>query len=156
MSDVSKNIKRFRKKNNLTQEELAGRLNVTRQTVSSWEMSKSYPDLDMILRLAQVLDTDTNNLLYPAEAEAKKRQYRPVAYKAVLVTFLLLFLAMTVVGGFWGLLIKPLVGGGVSESYLYPIYGGIMILGALVVGCTCVILDEIRNGTLPEETDEIK
>lgn len=42
MSDVSKNIRRFRKQNHLTQEELAARLNVTRQTVSNWEMSVSH------------------------------------------------------------------------------------------------------------------
>ena len=155
MSDISKNIKGFRKKKGLTQEELAGKLNVTRQTVSSWEMSKSYPDLDMVVRLAQVLDTDPNCLLYPS-AERKKRQYRPVACKGILAAFLGMFLAMTVFGGFFGMLIQPIVGSGVSQSYLYPIYGGIMILGALAVGCTCVILDEIRNGTPPEDSGEIK
>lgn len=41
MSDVSKNIRRFRKRNQMTQEELAAALHVTRQTVSNWEMSVS-------------------------------------------------------------------------------------------------------------------
>lgn len=145
MSDVSKNIRRFRQRNRLTQEELAAKLNVTRQTVSNWELSRSYPDLEMVVRLAEVLNTDPNALLYPPQAKPGRLARRPVAYTSVFITLLLFFLMMTVFGGVFAVLLKPLVGGGVEQSYLYPIYGGIMVLGALVVGCTCVILDELRN-----------
>lgn len=65
MSDVSKNIRRFRKRNQMTQEELAAALHVSRQTVSNWEMSRAYPDLDMVVHLAETLHTDPNALLYP-------------------------------------------------------------------------------------------
>lgn len=145
MSDVSKNIRRFRKQNQLTQEELAAALNVTRQTVSNWEMSRSYPDLDMVVRLAETLHTDPNALLYPPQTKPVRLPGRPVAYKSIFITLLLFFLAMTVFGGWFGMIFKPLIGGGVQESYLYPLYGGIMLLAALVVGCTCVILEELRN-----------
>ena len=145
MSDVSKNIRRFRQKNHLTQEELAASLHVTRQTVSNWEMSRSYPDLDMVVQLAEVLGTDPNALLYPHQEKSGRRADRPVAYTAIFVTLLLFFLVMTVFGGVFGMLLQPLIGGGAEQSYLYPLYGGIMLLAALVVGCTCVILDELRN-----------
>lgn len=46
-------------------------------------------------------------------------------------------------GGLWTLL-SHLIGGGASETYLYPIYGGIILLAGLIVGCTSVILDEIK------------
>lgn len=145
MSDVSKNIRRFRKRNQMTQEELAAALHVSRQTVSNWEMSRSYPDLDMVVHLAETLHTDPNALLYPPQGKPGKLPGRPVAYKSIVITLLLFFLAMTVFGGAFGVLLKPLIGGEVQESYLYPIYGGIMLLAALMVGCTCVILEELRN-----------
>lgn len=145
MSDVSKNIRRFRKQSRMTQEELAAALHVTRQTVSNWEMSRSYPDLDMVVRLAETLHTDPNALLYPPQTRPVRLPGRPVAYKSIFITLLLFFLAMTVFGGWFGMIFKPLIGGGVQESFLYPIYGGIMLLAALMVGCTCVILEELRN-----------
>ena len=40
-------------------------------------------------------------------------------------------------GGAISMAIKAMVGGGVSESYIYPIYGGIILLAGLIVGCTC-------------------
>lgn len=145
MSDVSKNIRRFRKQSHMTQEELAAALHVTRQTVSNWEMSRSYPDLDMVVHLAETLHTDPNALLYPPQAKPGKLPDRPVAYKAIFITLLIFFLMMTLFGGVFVAILQPLVGGGVEQSYLYPLYGGIMMLAALMVGCTCVILDELRN-----------
>ena len=47
-------------------------------------------------------------------------------------------------GGVWSLL-SHLIGGGASETYLYPIYGGIVLLAGLIVGCTSAILREIRS-----------
>lgn len=51
MANISKNIKRLRKENNLTQETLAEKLFVTRQTVSYWETGRNQPTLDMLGRL---------------------------------------------------------------------------------------------------------
>ena len=48
-------------------------------------------------------------------------------------------------GGAISIAIKAMVGGGVSESYIYPIYGGIILLAGLIVGCTCIIIDEIKK-----------
>ena len=114
---------------------------------------RSYPDLDMVVRLAETLNTDPNALLYPPRTESGKLPYRPVAYKSIFIVLLLFFLMMTVFGGVFAVILKPLIGGGVEQSYLYPIYGGIMRLAALMVGCTCVVLDELRN---PGSSDEDK
>ena len=51
------------KKNGWSQEELAERLNVTRQSVSKWEGAQSIPDLDKILMLAQIFGVTTDYLL---------------------------------------------------------------------------------------------
>lgn len=56
------NLKALRKDRGLSQEELAVRLNVVRQTISKWEKGLSVPDAAM-LRLAEVLDTTVSRLL---------------------------------------------------------------------------------------------
>ena len=60
---LQENIKNFRKERGLTQEELAIRLNVVRQTVSKWEKGLSVPDADMLQRLAEILEVSVNQLL---------------------------------------------------------------------------------------------
>ena len=65
MSDFSSNLRRLRKRTGLSQDALAEKLSVTRQTVSSWERGNSYPDLDMLVHISDALATDPNELLYP-------------------------------------------------------------------------------------------
>ena len=56
-------VKSIRKSKGYTQEELAIKLNVVRQTVSKWEKGLSVPDADILVRIAEVLDTDVSVLL---------------------------------------------------------------------------------------------
>ncbi len=60
---LGENIKRLRRNKGLTQEELAARLNVVRQTVSKWEKETSVPDAVMLQKIAEALDTDVTQLL---------------------------------------------------------------------------------------------
>lgn len=60
---VGERIKNIRTEKGMSQEELAGALDVVRQTVSKWEKGLSAPDADMLVRLAHVLDTPVNELL---------------------------------------------------------------------------------------------
>ena len=57
------NIKRYRKERGFTQEELAIRLNVVRQTVSKWEKNLSVPDAALLQQLSEVLDVPVTALL---------------------------------------------------------------------------------------------
>ena len=54
MRDIGKNIRDLRQQKHLTQEELAEQLFVTRQTVSNYENGRTRPDVDQILRLAEI------------------------------------------------------------------------------------------------------
>ena len=58
MNTFDNNLKQLRIQRNLKQEELAEKLHVTRQTVSGWETGRRQPDLDMLKKLAEVLDID--------------------------------------------------------------------------------------------------
>lgn len=59
----AENLKKIRKDKGYTQEILAEKLNVVRQTVSKWEKGLSLPDVDMFSKIANVLETDVNILL---------------------------------------------------------------------------------------------
>ena len=60
---LQENIKAFRQKKGMTQEELASRLHVVRQTVSKWEKGLSVPDAELLIRLAEVLEVSVAQLL---------------------------------------------------------------------------------------------
>ena len=68
----SENLKTLRKQRGFTQEELAARLNVVRQTVSKWESGLSVPDADMLMRLAEILETTVSTLLGSAIPDEKE------------------------------------------------------------------------------------
>ena len=60
---LNENIKAVRKTKGLSQEELAARLNVVRQTVSKWERGLSVPDSEMLISLSETLETPVSVLL---------------------------------------------------------------------------------------------
>lgn len=60
---LTENMKAIRKSKGLSQEELAIKLNVVRQTISKWEKGLSVPDSDMLLTISEVLETPVNVLL---------------------------------------------------------------------------------------------
>lgn len=59
----SKNLKQIRKEKGISQEELAARLNVVRQTISKWEKGLSVPDAELLIKLSEILETSVGTLL---------------------------------------------------------------------------------------------
>ena len=84
MRDISKNIKDLRIAKNLTQDQLAEKLFVTRQTVSNYENGKSRPDVDMIVKISEVLECDVDSVLYGVTNNSRKNEYIKLAVGAVL------------------------------------------------------------------------
>lgn len=64
MSTVGANIKKYRTAQKKSQEEMAEELNVTRQTVSSWETGRTEPDIDTLHRISVYLDVTVEELIY--------------------------------------------------------------------------------------------
>jgi transcriptional regulator with XRE-family HTH domain len=92
--DIGKNIKDLRIKSNLTQEELAEELFVTRQTISNYENGKSRPDVDMIVRIAELLNVDANTVIYGIPLEQDKRaKYRRIIIMTAIVVVLGILMA---------------------------------------------------------------
>lgn len=70
---LNENLKQLRKSRGLSQEELAIRLNVVRQTISKWEKGISVPDADMLIKIADIFEVSVSELL-GAKIEEKKEQ----------------------------------------------------------------------------------
>lgn len=82
MNDIGQKIKELRKKNGFTQEELAGSLGVTFQSVSKWETGSTTPDLGLIVPLAQILNVSTDELLgMHSENDTREKRKYVDAYK---------------------------------------------------------------------------
>lgn len=70
---IGENIRNFRRKNDLTQEALADRLGVTYQSVSRWENGTTYPDLELLPAISELLSVTVDELLGMPQAEKEKR-----------------------------------------------------------------------------------
>ena len=60
---LGERLQKIRSDNNLTQDELAGMLHVTRQTVSNWEHEKSYPDLESLITISEHFNVSVDMML---------------------------------------------------------------------------------------------
>ena len=78
---LNENIKKIRKAKGLSQEELAAKLNVVRQTVSKWEQGLSVPDSDMLISLSEALDTPVSVLLGETVEEKEPDDLKAISEK---------------------------------------------------------------------------
>ncbi len=78
---LNENIKAKRKSKGLSQEELAIKLNVVRQTISKWEQGLSVPDSDMLISLSKVLETPVSTLLGETIMESKVDDLKAISEK---------------------------------------------------------------------------
>ena len=78
---LNENIKAIRKSKGLSQQELAIKLNVVRQTISKWEQGLSVPDSDMLFSLSEVLETPVSTLLGETVTEAEADNLKAISEK---------------------------------------------------------------------------
>lgn len=78
---LSENIKAIRKSKGLSQEELAVKLNVVRQTISKWEQGLSVPDADMLISISEAFETPVSTLLGETVVEAKADDLKAISEK---------------------------------------------------------------------------
>ena len=84
------NIKAIRKSKGLSQEELAIKLNVVRQTISKWEQGLSDPDSEMLVSISEALETPVSTLLGEQISESKLDDLKVIAEKLEIVNLQLL------------------------------------------------------------------
>lgn len=78
---VSENIKAIRKSKGLSQQELAVKLNVVRQTISKWEQGLSVPDSDLLISLSEALETPVSTLLGETVVETETDAIKAISEK---------------------------------------------------------------------------
>ena len=78
---LNENIKAIRKSKGLSQQELAVKLNVVRQTISKWEQGLSVPDSDMLISISEVLETPVSTLLGETVIEAEVDNLKAISEK---------------------------------------------------------------------------
>lgn len=78
---LNENIKAIRKSKGLSQQELAVKLNVVRQTVSKWEQGLSVPDSDMLISISEVLETPVSTLLGETVIEMEVDSLKAISEK---------------------------------------------------------------------------
>lgn len=86
---LSENIRNFRKAKGLSQEELAAKLNVVRQTVSKWETGLSVPDAELLVALSEVLETPVGVLLGETAVLPETDDIKAIAEKLESINLLL-------------------------------------------------------------------
>ena len=82
---LNENIKAIRKSKGLSQEELAIKLNVVRQTISKWEKGLSVPDSNMLISISQVLETPVSTLLGETVVESKVDDLKAISEKLEII-----------------------------------------------------------------------
>ena len=98
-------LSKLRKEKGLSQEGLAEKLEVTRQTVSKWELSQTKPDTDMLVKLADVLGVEVSSLIVDEEKKKKKGsskgydidETKPRTWLLVLLIILALAIAVVLI-----------------------------------------------------------
>ena len=87
---LKENIKSIRKSKGLSQEELAIKLNVVRQTISKWEQGLSVPDVEMLITISKVLETPVSTLLGENVSESKADDLKAISEKLEIINLQLL------------------------------------------------------------------
>lgn len=82
---LKENIKAIRKSKGLSQEELAIKLNVVRQTISKWEQGLSVPDSEMLISISEVLETPVSTLLGETVIESKFDDLKAISEKLEII-----------------------------------------------------------------------
>ena len=92
---LKENIKQLRKSKGLSQEELAIKLNVVRQTISKWEQGLSVPDSEMLIAISEVFETPVSTLLGENISESKVDNLKTISEKLEIINLQLLQRANT-------------------------------------------------------------
>ena len=82
---LNENIKAIRKSKGLSQQDLADKLNVVRQTISKWEQGLSVPDSDLLIALSEALETPVSTLLGETVTESEADEVKALSEKLEII-----------------------------------------------------------------------
>ncbi|MQS75847.1 helix-turn-helix domain-containing protein [Companilactobacillus halodurans] len=99
--ELSQQLKKYRKKTNLTQKELAMKLNVSDKTISSWETGRTYPDISSLINLSSILNISLDEFL-KGDAETVDKIDKDLKLKGVYKKWftIMAFVFIAILGSF--------------------------------------------------------
>ncbi len=83
---LGKTLTNLRKEKGLSQEQLAEKLDLTRQTISKWELDQSTPDIEYLLKLSEMFDVSTDYLIKGGEPQTVQASDAPVQQRSEPIT----------------------------------------------------------------------
>lgn len=124
--DLGSRIKTEREKLNLSQDELAQRMNISRQAISKWETRKSYPDIEKILQLSNIFNLSLDELVKGDKdfQENLIREGRSSMSGLTILGYLLVVLGIIV--GIWGGALYPVHI--MNSDFMSFLVGGLVLL----------------------------
>lgn len=138
--EISKCIKDARQNNNISQESLAEQLGVSRQTVSSWETGKSYPDIVSVIKMSDIFNISLDKMLKEDKNLVNNIQEKMDTVKSnKSIVFTILF-AIIIFGGIY--LIQTFV----DIPKIDNIYLNIGVLIAFIVGVLTYLFSNVYVG----------
>lgn len=156
MADFSNNLKRLRQAGGMSQAQLAEQMNVTRQTISSWERGNSYPDIGMLTRLAEVLGVEVQQLLCTPRrrsfGKGELRALTPKFWVLSMVFYFLLFWYGKVYIAFPFFRMFTTVD--VYNERFITVYWGLFLVISYIGLCTCILSEYIANAVDTLSTNE--
>lgn len=118
--DVGQRLKMRRNELKLTQDYVAEKLGITRQTISNWEIGRSYPDIERIIRLSELYELSLDELL-----KGDQKMVKHLQENTLVTHFLKLFIAMLAIN--FLLMLVLLVNQTLNELFLLAIFALISI-----------------------------
>lgn len=146
--DLSDKIFKLRKVNGLSQDNLAEKLGVSRQSISKWESGQSTPELDKVLKLAEIFDVTTDYLLQPSatdeltlkttkleklQIEILNQQRKVQNRQYLIISCIISLIAIVIVYLIGKYIMFPDHGDGYVFLGKYIIYGGILAVVGVAV-----------------------
>lgn len=113
--EVGERLKARRNELNLTQDQVAESLGITRQTMSNWENGRSYPDIERVIRLSELYALSLDELL-----KGDQKMVRHLQENTVVNHFLKLFIGMLLVNV--ALMVVLMLVQSMSETFLFMIF----------------------------------
>nr|WP_246169882.1 helix-turn-helix transcriptional regulator [Alkalibaculum sporogenes] len=136
---VGENILKKRKIAGLSQESLAEKLNVSCETISSWENGSSEPNIDMIIRLSQTFNISIEDLIHE---KCKSTRSSQIPYGKCLIGTYFGFIFIMYLGAWFQFFPFNLIFNGWEGNI---VIFGLLIISILIVICTCIIIEEIHD-----------
>lgn len=148
--NISEKIIMIRKENNLTQEEMAKKLFVTRQAISKWERGISYPSIDVLRLINKEFKISINKLLDVNELE-KNKEYKAIGFKhyGFIILYALMFLIVGAAITIFNILLKE------TNTSLWAIIFYNVLLGIVILNVIYMLIQSIfpNNFILVEYND---